>query len=1573
MAKITFAGVPLLLEDPGFEFQVWLERTLSLHGLTLFGGGGSSDLVEGRQRPRDGDVGLPVPNYSTYQPPEWRINTLWWPTGAGRHAIGLFLASQSQLDQIVAATQSTAAKTLIIDDGTTTRTNAGSVSTTMYLLPPVRVTNVTSAADCWLLCLVDERYFWQFKSTGDLTIDTETTWAQLFTLLGTALGVTINHNTLDAGFGRPDEVELLRKFDNAGLLLDAVAASVGLRVIRRTNGAVDAQFHDTAASSLASRLAISDFLLGGGNAASEPRRTLHPEDVRVIFRKTIGGMVPSLTDGLWEETVAASAVSEGLATSAGESKLFHTSAFANVDADTPSLATNATEVTALAEAIATAFYAWLAGQYDTSWSGVKDLVVNGYDDWVWWHVAYQNRVEHALLQRRDPDQLCDLPIAIRDQDYSTFTRVRSQPANFGVTSQLQQIGDRPEAGGEIIHFELIEDMHLVDPHSLAKPVDNDGNLVTTADDFYVIDQHLKYEGFVAWDNPDTPEPSVPPNERGYRGHARKIIDDYDAGAGPTGKAGYEILSMEGPAQFLFVELYESLQPGTTLCTQLTDDSYPLGHPFNGRSPKITQAPTEFPVGDQYGVAANAKTGDRWIVLYRVDQFGLDGQYQFFVPVASHTTIILGQVVGSVSSGTATFDVDNISLISGVDPRFDTGSATETVTFNNTFSQVYEDNDKIMGWRRADTGNFETDKFSGSGIKIYRFSLAEDKLLADVSTTAIVLGDDGLPVSPTETINVVSNTIQFNGKATYTGADGTTQFGFAGTAIKFTDDYNETGKPGAHVISVDAFMPAIIVELIGNVASEPAMDDINAIYLRGIGTPFATRMPPESDPGLVRVSNAGSSSLADKAKSGEKWLAAYNPDNELYELTEHVDNYPASVILGQVVGQVFPSTATFTVDGVSPIFGPNPGASVTFNNTFGLAYEDNDTIIGFNDTSGNYETERFSEFTPTVVYRFELLSTLSSPAGLTQASARLVDDSGVPLSPEQNIIVVDLLMKFSGPGPYTGADGSSQPGFHGYALAFGVIGGLPAAHIISIESHSATLLVGLLNDVVDYEGNTATPCGLLSYSDASGVTVDAGNLGFGTNFSGRMPETGFSGSGVLVHNSRNQARNAKQGEVWVAVWSQDEARYQFLVPVLQDTDVAIAAVTDAVVPAMALFKASVIEMVRGRFPFETNLTVKNRWRRSYGTSEEIMVMRRTDIDEFGADGEPNNPIWEVVEDNDSTKRQLRFFYFRLFQNKMRADTDALATVLTVFPAGEEDPEQIYLVDFEARFAGLDTYTDIDGNGAAFRGFAVETVSNYNETGLPGCNIVSMDGFAPLLPIKLREDVSGPGAYGALTLEPLLVALGRTWIGSNFCDEGPELSGSGNLIVYNDARLADNAKEGSKWLVGLVQALDVIHYVLICPIDAPAALTRVVSLSHDVPALTGDGGNYQAGVGMGQVLKRIDDNNWINDIEIGEIEVHNMSRTGVGGSLSSPVILRAHLIDGAYVLDNWDMLALPEYSAAEIQIAIHEQFALDFKLKDLAQDHFHYEHDQPNQQFLRHFVAYLDLDDDDVESIATEPCE
>lgn len=444
---LRYAGIPLLLEDPGFEFQAWLEQALSLSGLSLFGAQDPS-ASEGRYRPRGPfldrssgqstpHVGLPQLNYSTHRPPQWRINTLWWPSGACRHSIGLFLVDTASLKEIQKSTDRYGYANLEI--GEDDEKNPLTFSR-MHLLPPHKIDGQVDndLAGLWLICLVDRRYYWPQRSTGDLTASGKT-WSQLLESLTSVLGVSASGFSAAAAYGYPDATEFTRKYENAALLIDAVASSTGQRVSLTPAGVLKFHSPTTGSAAYGVNLAETDGLqvAGGAKKTCPPI----PASVAVVYPKQIDGELAA--DGaVWADSLGSYEVDQqgdcDPTTITGTTKLFHSTAkavFANASATVP---TNFTDLRALTTEIAQAYLNWLTRGGDIKFLGMVDWDFTGFEDFVLWSIGSQHRAADSILMRAAGAAENSSRGIWQQfiQDYDFATRVVTQPANFGFDSQL---------------------------------------------------------------------------------------------------------------------------------------------------------------------------------------------------------------------------------------------------------------------------------------------------------------------------------------------------------------------------------------------------------------------------------------------------------------------------------------------------------------------------------------------------------------------------------------------------------------------------------------------------------------------------------------------------------------------------------------------------------------------------------------------------------------------------------------------------------------------------------------------------------------------------------------------------------------------------------------------------------------------------------------------------------------------------------------------------------------------------------------------------------------------------------
>lgn len=181
------------------------------------------------------------------------IGKLFWPSGASRWAIGHFLVHQTEAEAIQEAVWGTAgteynSADLVMkweeasyENGVESETDTvvDSITATLYAFP-LRPISVDDEASLYLLTLVDERFFWWSKNTGNLAATSSSTWSDIYTSLGTALGTTITPEAVDASYLAPGE--LVRLFyEPLPPWLDTVAWNVGQRIVVGLDGSVTAE------------------------------------------------------------------------------------------------------------------------------------------------------------------------------------------------------------------------------------------------------------------------------------------------------------------------------------------------------------------------------------------------------------------------------------------------------------------------------------------------------------------------------------------------------------------------------------------------------------------------------------------------------------------------------------------------------------------------------------------------------------------------------------------------------------------------------------------------------------------------------------------------------------------------------------------------------------------------------------------------------------------------------------------------------------------------------------------------------------------------------------------------------------------------------------------------------------------------------------------------------------------------------------------------------------------------------------------------------------------------------------
>ena len=325
-----------------------------------------------------------------YEHPAVEVGRLLWPVGASRFACGHFLAGSDQLDRILRLAVPSPA-TLAPLDFVFKDKAGGKFSTKLYLLPPRPLAHFRrskSESNLFLLTLVDARYFWWEKAAAVAVTGGTTTWSSLLAAIGTALGETVTPDTIPSAYLKPS-TELSASYEYLPLLLDAVCACVGHRLVRKLDGTVVTQSARTAlAAEAAQDGGVEPYRAAGGDFYFRVQDTrelvqLAPASVVVRFPAEDANSTPVADYAVTTNLADLDLPEYGGARGHPGKKSFHASALAHY-ATYPGTPANAAELASLATQIATDHYLWLLGKKDASYEGLRDYVPHGMVDRVIW-------------------------------------------------------------------------------------------------------------------------------------------------------------------------------------------------------------------------------------------------------------------------------------------------------------------------------------------------------------------------------------------------------------------------------------------------------------------------------------------------------------------------------------------------------------------------------------------------------------------------------------------------------------------------------------------------------------------------------------------------------------------------------------------------------------------------------------------------------------------------------------------------------------------------------------------------------------------------------------------------------------------------------------------------------------------------------------------------------------------------------------------------------------------------------------------------------------------------------------
>lgn len=435
---ISYAGVPLLL--PTAELVEYFDQYMPLSHI-LPAGPNHNFYGTWRQK-SSGPTPRGIPLINWPEPPKLKVNQIYWPTGASRWAVGLFLINTEQYQAIFNQARpliqgsSESSGMLFLSNGT----NATELK--MWALEPRGLHSrqgFVIPEDLFILPLVDQRYWWQFRNTSwdkefNPAIDEPPTWEEFFHAIEDDLGLTLDiPGSLDEGYGKPDPYTLCSMHDNPAVLLDVAAASVGRRVICQGDHVVLSE-PPTGLFATDEVVDLSDIhpnrsscVTGGQTNLSYHIRAGHahvPERVDVVFRKWREGIVsPRGEEYAITKHARDYMGSEGVYRSVITIRTTALADFTDSEGG-PSEPVNQAELDALAELIAHDYYARM---------------------YVWYDVSHACDFVRPSLRTRGSDDyvLCSLG-SIGPDGPQALIEVHSLPPNFAITELCHCFDEQPQ-------------------------------------------------------------------------------------------------------------------------------------------------------------------------------------------------------------------------------------------------------------------------------------------------------------------------------------------------------------------------------------------------------------------------------------------------------------------------------------------------------------------------------------------------------------------------------------------------------------------------------------------------------------------------------------------------------------------------------------------------------------------------------------------------------------------------------------------------------------------------------------------------------------------------------------------------------------------------------------------------------------------------------------------------------------------------------------------------------------------------------------------------------------------------
>lgn len=240
---IRIGTTPVIMTGHSGVIDSYLERNHSPELIRAFTKAAAVKIPRGKN--------LLFPNYPDLPPA--RINQIVVPTGATRWSYGLFMVTTAQKDLILEESAASDNK-LTVEFGAPENWKEAqygeesafrpNLTLTMSPLPPRPMTSDDLAEaetediqNLWLLCMVDQRYWWQFKNV-DLIEDQEFTDIQsIVDYLNTQMGTTVELSCASSGHSAIPDIAASNNYENAAVVLESLAWHIGCQLVPELNSA----------------------------------------------------------------------------------------------------------------------------------------------------------------------------------------------------------------------------------------------------------------------------------------------------------------------------------------------------------------------------------------------------------------------------------------------------------------------------------------------------------------------------------------------------------------------------------------------------------------------------------------------------------------------------------------------------------------------------------------------------------------------------------------------------------------------------------------------------------------------------------------------------------------------------------------------------------------------------------------------------------------------------------------------------------------------------------------------------------------------------------------------------------------------------------------------------------------------------------------------------------------------------------------------------------------------------------------------------------------------------------------